>query len=46
MSKEIRILTDDDYDLADDLPPELDVDAIRAEAKQVGREYKGKFAGH
>ena len=45
MSKEIRLLEDEDYDLDDDLPAELDLDAIRAEAKRQGREYKGKFAG-
>ena len=39
MSKEIRILEDDD------LPAELDIEAIRAEAKHQGREYKGKFSG-
>lgn len=45
MSKEIRILTDDDYDLDDDLPAEIDLDQLRAEARRQGREYKGKFAG-
>lgn len=45
MNREIRLLEDDDYDLDDDLPAEMDIDAIRAEAKRQGREYKGQFAG-
>lgn len=45
MKKEIRILDDDDYDLNDELPAELDIDAIRAEAKRQGREYRGQFSG-
>jgi len=45
MNKEIRLLEDDDYDLDDDLPAELDIDAIRAQAKAEGREYRGIFSG-
>jgi len=45
MKKEIRLLEDDDYDLDDDLPAELDIDAIRAQAKLEGREYRGIFSG-
>lgn len=45
MKEEIRLLEDDDYDLNDDLPAELDIEAIRAEAKRQGREYRGRFAG-
>ncbi|MBP6822901.1 MAG: hypothetical protein KA368_15235 [Acidobacteria bacterium] len=45
MKKEIRLLEDSDYDLKDELPAELDIDAIRAEAKRQGREYRGRFSG-
>ena len=45
MKEEIRLLEDDDYDLNDELPAELDIEAIRAEAKRQGREYRGRFAG-
>ncbi|HQR34163.1 MAG TPA: hypothetical protein PLK30_15605 [Blastocatellia bacterium] len=45
MKREIRLLEDDEYDLNDELPAELDIDAIRAEAKRQGREYRGRFSG-
>jgi hypothetical protein len=45
MNKELRLLKDNDYDLDDDLPAELDLDAIRAQAKAEGREYRGIFSG-
>ncbi len=45
MKKEIRLLEDDDYDLDDELPAELDIDAIRTETKRQGREYRGRFSG-
>lgn len=45
MSKEIRILEDDDYNLDDDIAPEYDIPAMRARAKTEGREYNGKFSG-
>ncbi len=45
MKKEIRLLEDDDYDLDDELPAELDIDAIRKETKRQGREYRGRFSG-
>ncbi len=45
MKEEIRLLDDDDYDLNDELPAELDIDAIRAEAKRQRREYRGRFSG-
>lgn len=45
MKEEIRLLEDDDYDLNDELPAELDIDAVRAEAKRLGREYQGRFSG-
>lgn len=45
MNKEIRLLEDDNYDLNDELPAELDIDAIREQAKREGREYRGIFSG-
>ncbi len=45
MNHEIRIVEDDAYGLDDDLPAELDIDAIRAQARREGREYRGIFAG-
>ena len=45
MKREVRLLEDDDYDLTDELPPSLDIDDIRVEAKLQGREYSGKFSG-
>lgn len=45
MKEEVRLLEDDDYDLNDELPAELDIDLIRAEAKRLGREYRGRFSG-
>lgn len=45
MKHEIRLLEDDDYDLNDDVAPEYDIEAIRAQAKKEGREYRGIFSG-
>jgi len=39
-----KLLEDNNLEVDDDLPAELDFDAIRIEAKRQGREYKGYFA--
>lgn len=45
MKHEIHLLEDDEFDLDDDLPSELDIEALREQACQTGREYRGLFSG-
>jgi hypothetical protein len=41
MKHTIRLLEDDDYDLADDIAPEYDFAELHRRAKEEGREYRG-----
>jgi hypothetical protein len=42
MKHEVIILTDDDYDLNDQLEPEYDVDELRKQAKESGFDTRGR----
>jgi hypothetical protein len=43
MQHEVTILTDDDYDLEDDIAPEYDIAAMREAAQQAGYETRRRF---
>lgn len=43
MSHEVTILTDDDYDLEDDIAPEYDIAAMREAARVAGYETHRRF---
>lgn len=43
MQHEVTILTDDDYDLEDDIAPEYDIAAMREAARQAGYETRRRF---
>jgi hypothetical protein len=43
MQHEVTILTDDDYDLDDDIAPEYDLAAMREAARKAGFETRRRF---
>jgi hypothetical protein len=43
MQHEVTLLTDNDYDLEDDIAPEYDIAAMREAARQAGYEIRRRF---
>lgn len=43
MQHEVTLLTDDGYDLEDDIAPEYDIAAMREAARQAGYETRRRF---